>query len=202
MRQSLIDKNTVRVEAYEKRNKQNDKDALSQQICQKVIEQPSYQGAKTVMWYVDCRSEVRTQTIIKQELGQNRRIVIPFCNQDSVGKNQLGLWLLDDLSELVRGCWGILEPPESRWYESGKQVAIEALDLIIVPGVGFDRRGGRLGNGQGYYDNFLQQVSVATQIQGICYESQLFDDIPMGGTDVPMDFVFTQSAIYHREQEF
>jgi 5-formyltetrahydrofolate cyclo-ligase len=106
------------------------------------------------------------------------------------------------LSELVRGCWGILEPPESRWYESGKQVAIEALDLIIVPGVGFDRRGGRLGNGQGYYDNFLQQVSVATQIQGICYESQLFDDIPMGGTDVAMDFVFTQSAIYHREQEF
>lgn len=192
-------KNALRLEAYAQRNQQRDKDYLSQVITQKVVEQANYQCAKTVMWYVDCRSEVRTQTIIKQELDQDRRIVIPFCTQDSGGKNQLGLWLLDDLSELVRGCWGILEPPESRWHESGKQVAIEELDLIIVPGVGFDRQGGRLGNGQGYYDNFLQQVSVATRIQGICYESQLFDDLPMEATDVAMDFVFTQSAIYHRE---
>lgn len=199
MRRLGVTKNALRLEAYAQRNQQRDKDYLSQVITQKVVEQANYQCAKTVMWYVDCRSEVRTQTIIKQELDQDRRIVIPFCTQDSGGKNQLGLWLLDDLSELVRGCWGILEPPESRWHESGKQVAIEELDLIIVPGVGFDRQGGRLGNGQGYYDNFLQQVSVATRIQGICYESQLFDDLPMEATDVAMDFVFTQSAIYHRE---
>ena len=202
MRQSLIDKNTVRIEAYEKRNKQSDKDALSQRICQKVIEQPSYQCAKTVMWYVGCRSEVRTQTIIKQELSQGRRIVVPYCTQDAHGQNQLGLWQLSDFSELISGRWGILEPPESRWHESGKQVAIEELELIIVPGVGFDRRGGRLGNGQGYYDNFLQQVSAATRVQGVCFESQLFDFIPMEETDVAMDFVFTQSAIYHRELSF
>jgi len=199
MRQLGVTKNALRLEAYAQRNQQRDKDYLSQVITQKVVEQANYQCAKTVMWYLDCRSEVRTQTIIKQELDQDRRIVIPFCTQDSGGKNQLGLWLLDDLSELVRGCWGILEPPESRWHESGKQVAIEELDLIIVPGVGFDRQGGRLGNGQGYYDNFLQQVSAATRIQGICYESQLFDDLPMEATDVAMDFVVTQSAIYHRE---
>jgi 5-formyltetrahydrofolate cyclo-ligase len=202
MRQSSIDKNTVRVDAYDKRNKQSDKDFLSQLICQKVIEQPSYQCAKTVMWYVGCRSEVRTQTIIKQELSQGRRIVIPYCTQDDHGQNQLGLWQLRDFSELVSGRWGILEPPENRWYEREKQVGIEELEVIIVPGVGFDRRGGRLGNGQGYYDNFLQQVCGSTILQGVCFESQLFDFIPMEETDVAMDFVFTQSAIYHRESSF
>jgi 5-formyltetrahydrofolate cyclo-ligase len=199
MRRLGVTKNALRLEAYAQRNQQRDKDYLSQVITQKVVEQANYQCAKTVMWYVDCRSEVRTQTIIKQELSQGRRIVVPYCTQDDHGQNQLGLWQLSDFSELVSGRWGILEPPESRWHESGKQVAIEELDLIIVPGVGFDRQGGRLGNGQGYYDNFLQQVSAATRIQGICYESQLFDDLPMEATDVAMDFVFTQSAIYHRE---
>ena len=199
MDQLSVVKNTVRLEAYEKRNNQIDKDYLSQLICQKIIDQPSYQCAKTVMWYVDCRSEVRTQTCLKRELKQGRRIVIPYCTQDDYGYNQLGLWRLHDFSELVSGRWGILEPPKMRWSEPEKQVSIEELEVVIVPGVGFDRCGGRLGNGQGYYDNFLKQIGGNTLLQGVCFESQLFDRIPMAETDVPMDFIFTQSAIYSRE---
>jgi len=66
----------------------------------------------------------------------------------------------------------------------------------LVPGVAFDKRGGRLGNGAGYYDRLLSQVRADCLLVGICYESQLVSDVVTEPHDVFMDYVITEAALY------
>ena len=100
------------------------------------------------------------------------------------------------MDELVVGKWKILEPPKDRWGEPGKEVAPEELDLVMVPGVGFSRDGGRMGNGQGYYDRLLEKVRADCPLIAPCYESQLFDELIVGPHDVFMDRVVTELQVY------
>jgi 5-formyltetrahydrofolate cyclo-ligase len=189
-------KNQQRRQAYDARERQNDKDEISRIICEKFIAHPAYRQAKTVMWYSHCRSEVRTQPALLRELVTGKRMVIPYCTIDEQGYNKLGLWLLEDFAELAPGMWGILEPPKQRWDEVGKEIAPEQLDCIMVPGVAFDRNGGRLGNGAGYYDRLLRNVRADAVLIGVCFESQLVEQVAMESHDVPMDIVITEKALY------
>ncbi|MGR8930800.1 MAG: 5-formyltetrahydrofolate cyclo-ligase [Gammaproteobacteria bacterium] len=187
----------LRQAAYAARNGQPDKETVSAAICNRLINQPWYIDAKTVMWYGHCRSEVRTLSALQQELHSEKRIVVPYCTIDEQGGKCLGLWLLEALKELEPGMWNILEPPRERWLEPEKQVKPQELDVIMVPGVAFDSQGGRLGNGAGYYDGLLRQVRPDTILAGVCYQSQLMADIPMESHDVYMNVVITENAIYH-----
>jgi 5-formyltetrahydrofolate cyclo-ligase len=189
-------KKLQRRKAYAARNGQIDKDVLSRIICDRFIEQPVYRQAKTVMWYIHCRSEVRTQPSLLHELASGKRVVIPYCTKDEQGHNKLGLWLLEDFAELVPGMWGILEPPKQRWGELGKEVSPDQLDCVMVPGVAFDRNGGRLGNGAGYYDRLLKSVRTDAVLIGVCFELQLVEQVVMDAHDVAMDFVITEKTIY------
>src|SRR5688572_15615177 len=166
-------KQAMRRQAYDARNAQPDKDEVSKIICDRFFALPEYTKAKTVMLYIDCRSEVRTRTHLPQALASNKRIAVPYCTVDEQGANKLGLWLLESMDELIVGKWNILEPPKERWGSPGKEVPVEELDLVMVPGVGFDRRGGRMGNGQGYYDRLLERVRDDAPLIAPCYEAQL-----------------------------
>jgi hypothetical protein len=94
---------------------------------------------------------------------------------------------------LKQGAFGIWEPGDTRETDPG------SIDWIIVPGVAFDKKLNRLGRGKGYYDKLLVQTS-ATKI-GICYELQLFDEIPAEPHDIKMDFIITENNIIHRKDE-
>ncbi len=189
-------KSRQRRKAYGARNEQIDKDVMSRIICAQFVAHPIYQQAETVMWYIHCRSEVRTQSALLGELDAGKRMVIPYCTKDEQGHNKLGLWWLEDFAELVPGMWGILEPPRQRWGELGKEVAPEQLDCVMVPGVAFDRNGGRLGNGAGYYDRLLKGVRADAVLIGVCFESQLVEQVAMDAHDVAMDIVMTEKNLY------
>jgi len=189
-------KNQQRRKAYDTRDRQIDKDEVSRIICEQFIAHADYQQAKTVLWYIHCRSEVRTQAALLSELAAGKQVVIPYCTKDRQGHNKLGLWRLEDFAELVPGMWGILEPPKQRWGEAGKEVAPEQLDCIMVPGVAFDRFGGRLGNGAGYYDRLLKSVRADAVLIGVCFESQLLEQVVMDAHDVAMDRIMTEKTIY------
>lgn len=191
-----------RRQAYDARNAQRDKDTVSREIVDKFLEHAAYRQAKTVMFYLDCRSEVRTRDKVREQLTSDKRVVIPYCTKDAEGLNRLGLWKLDDMQELQTGTWGILEPPKERWGEPGKEIAPEALDLIMVPGVAFDRRGGRLGNGAGYYDRLLKNVGKHTVLIGVCFEAQIMPEVVMEAHDIYMDYVITEAQIYRGERRF
>jgi 5-formyltetrahydrofolate cyclo-ligase len=189
-------KAAMRRAAYDARNAQPDKERVSELAIERLLTLPEYHAAQTVMWYIDCRSELRTRHALPGLLAGGERIVVPYCTVDEQGANKLGLWCLSCIDELAIGKWKILEPPTERWGEAGKEVPPQELDLVIVPGVAFSRRGGRMGNGQGYYDRLLANVRPDCVLVGLCYESQLFDDLVVGPHDVFMDKVVTESAIY------
>jgi 5-formyltetrahydrofolate cyclo-ligase len=186
----------MRRQAYDARNAQENKDELSKIIVEKFVKLPEYEKPKTIMWYLDVRSEVRTRHMIAEALNSDKNIIVPYCTVDEEGQNKLGLWHLESMDELVVGKWKILEPPKDRWGEKGKEVEPEALDLIMVPGVGFDRRGGRMGNGQGYYDRLLENARPDAPLIALAFESQMFPEILVGPHDIFMDKVITEKAIY------
>ncbi|MDG2380680.1 MAG: 5-formyltetrahydrofolate cyclo-ligase [Pirellulaceae bacterium] len=189
-------KNRLRRQAYDARNAQENKDQISELAIRQFVDLAEYHAANTVMWYLDCRSELRTRHALPAALESSQRVVVPYCTVDDQGANKLGLWLLESMDELVVGKWKILEPPRDRWGEKGKEIDPKRLDLVMVPGVGFGRDGGRMGNGQGYYDRLLTQVRDDCPLVALCYESQLFENLVVGPHDVYMDKVVTEKAVY------
>ena len=129
-------KKAIREKAHAARNAQPDKDELSRAICAQAAALPAYRAARTVLYYVDVRSEVRTRHSFADALASGKRIVVPYCVN-----NELELFLLEDVGELAVGMYKILEPrPELRDVPA-KKLAVSELDLIMVPGVAFDRNG-------------------------------------------------------------
>ena len=190
-------KGKMRREAYDRRNAQENKDEVSAAAVEKFMALPEYEKAHTIMWYIDCRSETRTkpQLLAEVEKGE-KKIIVPYCTEDENGENKLGLWHMESLEEMVVGKWNILEPPKELWGNPEKEVTPEELDMIMVPGVGFDRDGGRMGNGQGYYDRTMEKVRPDCFLIALCYESQLFDNILVAPHDVYMDKVVTEKEVY------
>jgi 5-formyltetrahydrofolate cyclo-ligase len=186
----------MRRAAYDARNAQPDKERISDLAVAELVQLPEYKAAQSVLWYLDCRSELRTRQALPAALASGKRVVVPYCTVDEAGANKLGLWWLESIDELIVGKWKILEPPRERWSEGQKNVPPEELDLVIVPGVGFSREGGRMGNGQGYYDRLLEKVRADCPLIGLCYESQLFDDLVVSPHDVFMDKVVTERTVY------
>lgn len=184
-------KHEIREQAEAHRRARPDKDAASEVVCATLAALPEYAAAETVMGYVHFRNEVCTRGLLAAALGEGKRVVVPYCLAD-----QLGLFLLESIDELAPGTWGIPEPKVELRSLADRRVDARRLDLVVVPGVAFDRRGHRLGHGKGYYDRLLAQVRPDAPLVGLAFECQLFPEIPSGPHDVAMDRVITEKAVY------
>jgi len=181
----------IREQAHANRKAQENKDELSGTICEKFVALPAYATARTVMYYVDVRTEVRTRHYLPTALGHGKRIVVPWCLD-----GELELFHLENMDELAVGMYKILEPREELRQLPAKQVPIEELDLVMVPGVAFDRRGARMGHGLGYYDKLLEHARPDTPLVALAFECQLFPEIPVQQHDIFMDQIITEQANY------
>lgn len=185
-------KTAIREQARKNRVAQPDKDAVSKRICAAFMALPEYAAAKSVMWYVDAASEVRTRHTLPDALAGGKRVVVPYC---IVETNELELFLLEDMSELVEGAYKILEPKAELRQLPAKRVAAAELDLVMVPGTAFDLQGGRMGQGKGYYDRLLATARPDAPLVAIAFDCQVFDEIPVAPHDVFMDKVVTEARV-------
>ena len=185
-------KESLRKQAHASRNAQENKDELSRRIVGAFMSLPEYALAETVMFYIDVRSEVRTRHDLALALTSGKTIVVPWCNADG----ELELFRLDNMDELEVGMYKILEPRGELRSLAEKQVNVETLDMIMVPGVAFDRRGARMGHGKGYYDKLLQHARSNTPLVALAFECQLFDEIPVANHDIFMDTLITEDHVY------
>lgn len=183
-------KAAIREQARKNRVAQKNKDEVSRTICDKFMALPAYAAAKTVMWYVDAGSEVRTRNTLPIALTHGKRVVVPWC---VVETNTLELFWLEDMSELVEGAYKILEPRTELRALPTKIVRPEELDLVMVPGTAFDPQGARMGQGKGYYDRLLGSARGNAPLVGMAFDCQIFDEIPVASHDVFMDMVLTES---------
>jgi 5-formyltetrahydrofolate cyclo-ligase len=184
-------KKLIREQAHAARNAQANKDDISRAICARLVALPEYQQARTVMYYVDVRSEVRTRHDLPAALTHGKKIVVPYCVD-----NELELFHLEGMDELSIGMYRILEPKAELRSIATKKPLIEELDLVVVPGVAFTRDGARMGHGFGYYDKLLHKARPDMPLVALAFECQLFDDIPTVAHDVFMDLVLTERAAY------
>jgi len=184
-------KAALRAQAQAARRALADKDDLSRLIWERFFSLPDYLSARTVMAYLNLPSEVRTQPYVWAVQEQGRQVVVPYCEGD-----ELGLFRLDSMHELAAGTLGILEPRIELRARAERRVEVAQLDLILVPGVAFDRRGGRLGHGKGYYDRLLRRARRDTPLVGLAFECQLVPAVPMLPHDVPVDKLVTEEAVY------
>jgi 5-formyltetrahydrofolate cyclo-ligase len=182
----------IRKRAHAARRALPHKDEISRLIVTRFVDLPEYRRAQTVMYYVDVRDEVRTRHALPAAVDSGKRIVVPWCND----AGELELFHLQKMEELAEGMYGILEPRAELRDRPETCVAPEDLDVIMVPGVGFDRRGGRTGHGKGYYDKLLQHARPDAPLVALAFECQLFEQIPMQNHDIFMDKVITEAAVY------
>lgn len=185
-------KNALRKQAHANRNDQANKDELSRRIVGAFMALPEYATAETVMFYVDVRSEVRTRLDLAMAVESGKTIIVPWCNEDG----ELELFKLTNMDQLELGMYKILEPRAELRHNPEHQISVEQLDLIMVPGVGFDQRGARMGHGKGYYDKLLEHARKDAPLIALAFECQMFPEIPVADHDVFMDKIITEDAVY------
>ncbi len=186
------EKAQIREQAHANRKAQTDKEPLSERICQQFMALPEYAAAKTVRVYVDVRTEVRTRQALPGALGQGKRIIVPYCVD-----GELELFHLENMDELAIGMYKILEPKDELRDAPGKRIDVKELDLVMVPGVAFDRRGARMGHGKGYYDKLLEHARPDAPLVALAFECQLFPEIPTQAHDIFMDKIITEKTVYN-----
>ena len=170
-----------------------EKDEKSDRIALAVLAMPWVAEASLIMAYVDTGSEVRTCPLIRRLLADGKQVAVPYCQEKMIRP-----WLCCGLDELVPGTLGILEPPEELRGARDRQVVPETIDVILVPGVVFDRAGRRIGQGGGYYDRFLASLAQAQRPMtiGLAFECQLVDRVPTDEKDMPVDVLVTEAGMY------
>ena len=151
----------------------------SDKVFEKLERTAAFLLAEKILMYHSLPDELETHRFLKK-WASKKNFFLPRVN----GVN---LEILPyEETRLELGSFHIEEPTGT------KTVSPDELELIIVPGVAFDRKGHRLGRGKGFYDRLLNQTQATTI--GIGYEFQLMDSIPVEEHDMPMDMVITQKT--------
>ena len=144
-----------------------------------------FERATGIHTYVSSKkNEVNTRRLIADALKAGKRIVVPVTNREHHRLDHSEILSLD---ELAPGTFGIMEPATRR------AIGLDIVDVIIVPVVGVDRRGNRIGFGKGYYDRFLKLVDKPKV--ALAYAFQVVEEVPSDPEDVSVDFVVTEKGV-------
>ena len=151
-----------------------------------------FRRARAILFYVSYGSEVATHEMIKECLALGKQVVVPCTDTKN---RQLSLSELRRWDDLGVGAYNIQEPR----LECRRKVAVDTVDLIVVPGIAFDCHGRRIGHGMGYYDRLLGENVKAMKI-GLAFELQLVEKIPTEQHDVSVDIIITEKRIIHTKK--
>ncbi len=162
--------------------------AKSAQIAANLKTLPEYTSARTILFYVSAKgNEVDTHSLIREALARGVRTLVPVTDFEN---NHLVVSELKDMAELVPVRFGLLEPRP----EAGRPTDPAETDVIIVPGVAFDRQCRRIGFGGGYYDRLLVNARIPSI--ALAYEGQLVPQVPTDKHDISVSILVTESGIY------
>ena len=173
---SMTSKTEIRsaIKALKKQHSKEELQAQSELIMRKLEQHPDFLKAQKIMLYSSLPDEVQTQAFIEKWRHQ-KHIILPTV----VGDDIIPVELAANTGFAV-GDFNILEPQNDAYHGD--------FDLIVVPGVAFDRMGNRMGRGRGFYDRLLKSTPQAVKV-GVAYGFQLLDEIPVEPHDVKMNAV-------------
>ena len=160
-----------------------------QAIFRRLAAMPEWQAAETILLFLDFRGEVSSDPLIRRGLAEGKRICAPKTIVDE--RRLIPLRILD-ADDLIIGAYGIREPRDA----DELRVPVDEIDAVILPGVGFDRQGGRLGYGGGYYDRFLPQLRPDVPKIAVAYELQVLQEVPLEPHDTRLNALVTEAGIW------
>ena len=188
---NLPSKSELRQHLRAKRVAYSRRDEASRRILARLGEQLRFQNAASVGWYIDAGSEVTTRASLQHKLtAKVGHHAVPSCVDGDLVFHLVHSW-----TDLHPGQFGILAPNDSIRDDPSRGVDPKRLEVVLVPGVGFDRRGNRLGQGKGFYDRFLASLSDNTLKVGLAFDCQVVDEVPCDPHDQPMDWIVTESEL-------
>jgi len=166
-----------------------ERSAASAAICARllnlnVLEPRLHQHTAPVAVYLAKSSEASIDSFIEELLGKRVAVAAPR----QVADDEVSFYTLRDLHSTPRpGKFGVRSPLE---YAGGKAYGPRRLGVVLTPGLAFDRTGGRLGQGGGWYDRVLPFAKLSI---GICFDCQLLDSVPQEAHDARVDMIVTES---------
>jgi 5-formyltetrahydrofolate cyclo-ligase len=186
---SIASKATLRqqFDAYRRALSPAAHSARSRRICTRTQTRTAVQQAQVVhaYWPALDRGEVDTRPLIGWCQAAGKTVVLPVVTSFAPGRPAMEARTFTHTDALVENRWGLREPVD------GALVEPSAIDLVIVPAFGADRRGHRVGHGSGFYDRFLAAISANTI--ALCFNACLIDTLPAAPHDVPVQCVMTET---------
>ncbi|KAF9558082.1 5-formyltetrahydrofolate cyclo-ligase [Agrocybe pediades] len=181
----------------------------SQAITDRILSLPSFKSCKSISCYINMPSgEATTDDIVHEILSSGKKLYVPKIRPTEGTMDFLRVYSADDIASFPAGKWGIREPGEL-WGEQRRESILrspaETLDMILLPGVAFDRGLSRLGHGKGYYDRFISAYTSSGRskplLVGIGLNEQLLDmnQVPVVDHDWRLDVLVTPRETIVRE---
>lgn len=161
-------------------------------VEEKLFNFANFLEAKIVLLYCNNNWEINSEHIIKRALEMQKIVVLPLASKD---KPKLALYKIDvPEKDIVTDSEGTLMPDIDRC----KKVPIDCIDIAIIPGLGFDEKGGRVGAGDGYYDLLIPRLPITTRKVAVAFEEQVVALVPMESHDKYVDIIITDSRVIYK----
>jgi len=155
-------------------------------ITENLMKLDVFKNAEHILLYYSHNSEADTKILIEKYVDE-KYIYLPVIR----GKSHFQAVPIKRPLNLRAGFLGIPEPIDTE----PSSAFDDMVELVIVPGVGFDKKGNRLGMGKGYYDKYFEQYNKTIKV-GLAYEEQILDSIPKDKYDKPVDYIVTDQNVY------
>ncbi|MTK13677.1 MAG: 5-formyltetrahydrofolate cyclo-ligase [Clostridiaceae bacterium] len=160
-----------------------EREKLNQTIYEKAINSEYYKNAKTIFIFISFKDEVDTLGIIKKSLEDGKIVCVPKVISKQEGMVAIRI---NNFEDMAVSSYGILEPKDTT-----NIIKENLVDLTFVPGLAFDKKGGRIGYGGGFYDRFLKDMRKDAKKIGLAYSFQIIDEVPMEEHDLFIDGIIT-----------
>ena len=171
----------------------SEKKALDALIAKNLLSVKQIIDSKTILCYMSTKIEVETDGIINRLLKDKKTVAVPRCADNVV---DMDFYVIGDINDTEKRTFGVREPIISKCDKLRDFRGA----VCVIPALGFDREGFRLGYGKGCYDRFLSGFK-GLKI-GICYENCVYDLLPHGFYDIPADLIVTEKGLFVPNQEF
>lgn len=160
-----------------------EREQASERVCEDISSMTPYLRASSILAFASFGSELNTQSLLRRVISDGKNLILPRVNKAT---QQLQLHRIKALNALIPGIWGILEP-----HADAIVFDLADIELIIVPGVAFDRAGFRIGYGKGFYDKLLSAANPATTRLSAAFDCQIVDAVPNDAHDERVDLIIT-----------
>ena len=184
-------KPALRTEIRGKRDAMSDKERNSgtRRIVERLLHHPDVHRAKTVLLYASYGSEVATDDLAKELMKRGKFVAYPKITSVA---GLMTLWRVKNLDALIPHKMGIRAPDVTR----STPIEPIAVDCVIYPGLAFTKGLWRLGQGGGYYDRLSTKIADNCARIGVCFESQIVDQLPHDEHDAQLHWVVTEATVY------